>query len=50
MSLQPKNEKPGRTRDKDAMNTLPPKPLTPEQEEKIQGGLRATADDRIAGN
>ena len=44
MSEQPKSRQIDRTPDKDAITTLPPKRLTPEQEEKVKGGLAASKD------
>ena len=38
MSVQPKNPKMDKT-DKAEISSLPPKPLTPEQEAKVKGGL-----------
>ena len=49
MTEQPKNEKSDKSGDKDEISALPPKPLTPEQEEKVKGGLRSS-EGRIAGN
>ncbi len=42
MSVQPKNQKLDRTPDSDELSALPPKPLTPEQEEKVKGGLASS--------
>ena len=42
--MQPRNEKLDRTPDKHEINTLPPRPLTPEQEEKVKGGLASSRD------
>jgi len=53
MSVQPKNQKLDGTPDKDAISALPPKPLTPEQQEKVKGGLTSSAErnrDGLEGN
>ena len=50
MSFEPKNQKPDAKPGSDEIGTLQAKLLTPEQEEKIKGGLRASADDRISSN
>jgi len=39
-----KNEKLDGTPDKDEIRALPPKPLTPEQEEKVKGGLARSVE------
>ncbi len=50
MSVQPKNEKPDRAPASDEISSLPDKPLTPEQEEKVKGGLARSVEDRLGAS
>ena len=42
VTMQPKNQKVDKTPDKNGISTLPSKPLTPQQEEKVKGGLASS--------